>query len=231
MDQAVRRMRLLGLPGSLRKASELGAATEFEIRDLRLPLYNEDEDGADAPEIVRQFRRAIDQSDGIVIATPEYNHGIPGVLKNALDWASRPVGRSVLIEKPVLVMSVSPAFTGGVRAQAQIHETLLAIPARIVTPANRDRQRCRKRSRRARGRLCGGRLCGWTESVPCVGMGRIQIAYVRAFGSGISVARQAAQARRNFSPTQSGPDLARTRQAWTGLLLRRRVGTQNRLGF
>src|SRR5215470_18317641 len=62
-------------------------------------------------------------------------------------------------------------------------------------------------------------------------MGRIQIAYVRAFGSGISVARQAAQARRNFSPTQSGPDLARARQAWTGLLLRRRVGTQNRLGF
>src|SRR5262245_61532751 len=144
MDQAVRRMRLLGLPGSLRKASysravlrglkvELGAATEFEIRDLRLPLYNEDENGADAPEIVRQFRRAIDQSDGIVIATPEYNHGIPGVLKNALDLASRPLGRSVLIEKPVLVMSVSPAFTGGVRAQAQIHETLLAIPARIVT--------------------------------------------------------------------------------------------------
>ena len=144
MDQAVRRMRPLGLPVSLRKASysravlrglkvELGAATEFEIRDLRLPLYNEDEDGADAPEIVRQFRRAIDQSDGIVIATPEYNHGIPGVLKNALDWASRPLGRSVLIEKPVLVMSVSPAFTGGVRAQAQIHETLLAIPARIVT--------------------------------------------------------------------------------------------------
>src|SRR5262249_42847912 len=137
MDQAVRRMRLLGLPGSLRKASysravlrglkvELGAATEFEIRDLR-------QDGADAPESVRQFRRAIDQSDGIVIATPEYNHGIPGVLKNALDWASRPLGRSVLIEKPVLVMSVSPAFTGGVRAQAQIHETLLAIPARIVT--------------------------------------------------------------------------------------------------
>src|SRR5215467_14426876 len=78
MDQAVRRMRLLGLPGSLRKASysravlrglkvELGAATEFEIRDLRLPLYNEDEDGADAPEIIRQFRRAIDQSDDIVI--------------------------------------------------------------------------------------------------------------------------------------------------------------------
>jgi chromate reductase len=144
MDQAVRRTRLLGLPGSLRKTSysravlrgleiELGATADFEIRDVRLPLYNEDEDGAAAPEIVRQFRQAIDQSDGIVIATPEYNHGIPGVLKNALDWASRPIGRSVLIDKPVLAMSVSPASTGGVRAQAQVHETLLAIPAHIVT--------------------------------------------------------------------------------------------------
>jgi chromate reductase len=68
-----------------------------------------------------------------VIATPEYNHGIPGVLKNALDWASRPIGRSVPIDKPVLVISVSPASTGGVCAQTQVHETLLAIPAHIVT--------------------------------------------------------------------------------------------------
>jgi chromate reductase, NAD(P)H dehydrogenase (quinone) len=67
-----------------------------------------------------------------VIVTPEYNHGIPGVLKNALDWTSRPFGRSVLIGKPVLVMSVSPAFTGGVRAHVQAFETLLAIQARIV---------------------------------------------------------------------------------------------------
>ena len=58
---------------------------------------------------------------------------VPGVLKNALDWASRPIGRSVLIDKPVLAMSVSPASTGGVRAQAQVHETLLSIPAHIVT--------------------------------------------------------------------------------------------------
>jgi chromate reductase len=64
--------------------------------------------------------------------TPEYNHGMPGVLKNALDWASRPFGRSVLIDKPVLVISVSPAFTGGVRAQAQVNETLLSIPARVI---------------------------------------------------------------------------------------------------
>src|SRR5262249_26020287 len=78
------------------------------------------------------FRNAIGVSDGVVIVTPEYNHGIPGVLKNALDWASRPYGKSVLIDKPVLVISVSPAFTGGVRAQAQVNETLLSIPARIL---------------------------------------------------------------------------------------------------
>ncbi len=71
-------------------------------------------------------------SDGVVIATPEYNHGVPGVLKNALDWASRPLGGAALTGKPVLVISVSPAFTGGVRAQAQVNETLLAIHSRPV---------------------------------------------------------------------------------------------------
>jgi chromate reductase len=81
---------------------------------------------------VREFRDAIAYSDGLIIVTPEYNHGMPGVLKNALDWASRPYGKSVLIDKPVLVISVSPAFTGGVRALAQVNETLLSIPARLV---------------------------------------------------------------------------------------------------
>jgi chromate reductase, NAD(P)H dehydrogenase (quinone) len=135
--------RLVGLAGSLRKASysratlsglrdNLPAAVKLEICDLQLPLYNEDEDRADAPDEVRLFRNAIGGSDAVVIVTPEYNHGIPGVLKNALDWASRPFGKSVLIDKPVLVISVSPAITGGVRAQAQVNETLLSIPARIL---------------------------------------------------------------------------------------------------
>jgi chromate reductase len=64
--------------------------------------------------------------------SPEYNHGMSGVLKNALDWASRPHGRSVLKSKPVLTMTASPAFTGGVRAQQQMNETLASIPARPV---------------------------------------------------------------------------------------------------
>jgi len=106
--------RVVGLAGSLRKASysratllgirdNLPAAAKLEICDLQLSLYNEDKDGADTPDDVRMFRNAIGVSDGVVIVTPEYNHGIPGVLKNALDWASRPYGRSVLIDKPVLV--------------------------------------------------------------------------------------------------------------------------------
>ncbi|MER9595662.1 NAD(P)H-dependent oxidoreductase [Mesorhizobium sp. M0244] len=135
--------RLLGLPGSLRRGSyslavlrglqlALGPAVDLQIGDLRLPLYDQDEDGASTPQTVQAFRQAVAESDGIVIATPEYNHGIPGVLKNALDWASRPLGRSALTGKAVLVISVSPAFTGGVRAQAQANETLLAIQSRPV---------------------------------------------------------------------------------------------------
>lgn len=135
--------RLVGLAGSLRKASysratlsslrdHLPMSVEIDVCDLQLPLYNEDDDRADGPEPIRLFRDAIGTSDGVVIVTPEYNHGIPGVLKNALDWASRPFGKSVLIDKPVLVITVSPAFTGGVRAHAQVNETLLSIPARIL---------------------------------------------------------------------------------------------------
>ena len=136
-------VRLLGLPGSLRKASfsratliglrdNLPEKVTLEIHEPQLPLYNEDDDRANGLEQVVKFRDAIKNSDGIVIVTPEYNHGIPGVLKNALDWASRPYGRSVLAKKPTLAISVSPAFTGGVRAHAQLNETLLAIPALLA---------------------------------------------------------------------------------------------------
>jgi chromate reductase, NAD(P)H dehydrogenase (quinone) len=129
--------RILGICGSLRRASfsratlrgirnDLPATTTLEIVDPELPLYNQDQDGTNAPDTVRQLRTAIAESDGAVIVTPEYNHGIPGVLKNALDWASRPCGKSVL------AISVSPAFTGGVRAHAQVNETLLSIPACVL---------------------------------------------------------------------------------------------------
>src|SRR5260370_42299321 len=143
MHKPAAKARLIGMAGSLRKGSysrailssfrnHLAGTAILEIFDLQLPLYSEDDDGAAAPEAVRGFRHAISASDGVVIVTPEYNHGIPGVLKNALDWASRPFGDSALLGKPVLAISVSPAFTGGVRAHAQLNETLLSVQARIV---------------------------------------------------------------------------------------------------
>jgi chromate reductase len=97
-----------------------------------IPLYNEDDDAGHAPESARALRSAIEACDGVIMVSPEYNHGMSGVLKNALDWASRPHGLSVLKSKPVLTMTASPAFTGGVRAQQQMNETLASIPARPV---------------------------------------------------------------------------------------------------
>jgi chromate reductase len=137
-------LRLLGLSGSLRRASNctavlrglqdaLATRAVLDIFPLHaMPLYNEDDDAEHAPESVRALRSAIKASDGVIMISPEYNHGISGVLKNALDWASRPYGRSALRSKPVLTMTASPAFTGGVRAQQQMNETLAAIPARLV---------------------------------------------------------------------------------------------------
>jgi chromate reductase len=139
-----RPFRLLGLSGSLRRASNSTAVlrglqdalapsvalTIFPLHGIQ--LYNEDDDGEHAPDPVRALRSAVETSDGVIMISPEYNHGMSGVLKNALDWASRPYGRSALRGKPVLTMTASPAFTGGVRAQQQMNETLAAIPARLV---------------------------------------------------------------------------------------------------
>src|SRR5712671_2466706 len=135
-------LSLLGLSGSLRRASNstavlrglqdaLGPRGALNIFPLHgMPLYNEDDDGEHAPESVRALRSAIEASDGVIMISPEYNHGMSGVLKNALDWASRPYGRSALGSKQVLTMTASPALTGGVRAQQQMNETLVSIPAR-----------------------------------------------------------------------------------------------------
>lgn len=135
-------VRLTGLVGSLRKGSysravldgleaALPPGTHIDLADIRMPLYNEDEDGADACIQVRRLRRTIARADGLLVVTPEYNHSIPGPLKNALDWASRPRGSSVLRDKPVLVVSSSPAITGGMRANAQLIDMLLALKAHI----------------------------------------------------------------------------------------------------
>ncbi len=75
------------------------------------------------------MRPAIGRADGVIVVSPEYNYGLPGVLKNALDWASRPYAASTLTGKPVLTATESVAFTGGVRAHAPLNEVLLAIGA------------------------------------------------------------------------------------------------------
>jgi chromate reductase, NAD(P)H dehydrogenase (quinone) len=138
------RPRILGISGSLRKGSfstailraaskQIAGEADFEVLTLdEIPLYNQDLDTGSPPSTVTDLRQRIGGADGLVIATPEYNYGMPGVLKNALDWASRPYGQSRLTGKPVLTLSSSPAFTGGVRAQAQLNETLLANASLLV---------------------------------------------------------------------------------------------------
>lgn len=139
--------RLLGICGSLRANSfssailtALADATAdlatFDYADIgALPHFNQDLYVDPLPPPVRFLRDQISAADGLVIVSPEYNHGIPGVLKNALDWASRPHNGSPLRNKPVLIVTSSPAVTGGVRAQYQIRETVISALARpLNTP-------------------------------------------------------------------------------------------------
>ena len=135
-------VRLLAISGSLRRASHCtavlrslapllptGAALELFPLD-EVPMYNADLDGDSPPAAVAQLKAAIAAADGLVLCSPEYNYGIPGVLKNAIDWASRPGFASPLKGKPALVMTASPGTAGGVRAQAQIRDALAATLAR-----------------------------------------------------------------------------------------------------
>ena len=137
-------VRIAGISGSLRKASfstallnilaeKAAPAIEIELVTLEeIPLYNEDLDQEPAIPAVANLKKAIAESDGVLIVTPEYNHGVPGVLKNALDWVSRPVFESCFKGKPVSIMTSSLAFTGGVRAQYQLRETLISMHAHLV---------------------------------------------------------------------------------------------------
>ena len=138
-----RAIRILAISGSLRRASfctgliqQLAVQTPFmqiilhDISDI--PLYNEDLERDSKPAGVIRLSRAVAGSDGVLIVTPEYNHGMPGVLKNALDWVSQPFQQSAFVHKPVSLISTSLAFTGGVRAQYQLRETLHSMLAIVV---------------------------------------------------------------------------------------------------
>lgn len=127
-------LRILAFAGSLRGGSYnhalLRAATELapagmvlEIFDLApIPLYNGDIESQGDPPPVMAFKRAIGQADAVLIATPEYNHGVPGVLKNAIDWASRPPSGSPLNGKPAGIIGASPGITGTARGQSQLRQ-------------------------------------------------------------------------------------------------------------
>jgi chromate reductase, NAD(P)H dehydrogenase (quinone) len=140
-----RKPHILGIPGSLRRNSYSGAVlrglqeiasdrAHIDIFPLDLvPLYNADLDGDDKPASVVTLKNAIRDCAGLVLSSPEYNYGISGVLKNALDWVSRPGYQSVLKDKPVLIVTSSPGLVGGVRAQGQLRQTLAATLSRVIT--------------------------------------------------------------------------------------------------
>ena len=125
---------ILSIAGSLRKASynrallraaaELTpAGTTIEIFDLaEVPLYNGDVEAEGDPPAVAALKEAIASADGVLMATPEYNHGVPAVMKNAVDWASRPPGQAPLGGKPVGLIGASPGITGTARGQSQLRQ-------------------------------------------------------------------------------------------------------------
>ena len=138
-------LKLLGISGSLRPESHntnlLRNAEEvlpFDV-DLELwrglkaiPPYDETDDVHPGPPAVEALRASIAEADGILFATPEYNSSIPGQLKNALDWVSRPPARSPLRNKPVAVVGASTGAFGAVWAQADLRKVLAAIGARVI---------------------------------------------------------------------------------------------------
>ena len=139
-------MRVLGISGSLRRDSHntalLRAAgelveeqgAEFEVFDglKAIPAYDQDDDIGSGPIADARLRRAIADADAVLLATPEYNSSIPGVLKNAVDWASRPFATNPLRNKPLAVIGASTGMFGAVWAQAELRKVLGTTGARVA---------------------------------------------------------------------------------------------------
>src|SRR5215216_6663729 len=139
-------MRVLGISGSLRRDSHntrlLRAAgalfeaegAEFLVYDRlkEIPPYDEDDDHADAPAAVAHMRDAVAGADAVFFATPEYNSSIPGQLKNAVDWLSRPIASNALRNRPVAIVGASTGMFGAVWAQAELRKVLEATGARVA---------------------------------------------------------------------------------------------------
>jgi chromate reductase len=149
------KLSILAVPGSLRKASYNHAAlkaaqrlvppdAELEIFELHgIPPFNEDEEKT-PPERVSEFKKKIREADAILFATPEYNYSIPGVLKNAIDWASRPYGDSAWNGKPAAIMGASAGAYGTLRAQYHLRQSFVFLniqpvqqPEVLIGPASK----------------------------------------------------------------------------------------------
>ncbi|HWT22590.1 MAG TPA: NAD(P)H-dependent oxidoreductase, partial [Solirubrobacteraceae bacterium] len=137
--------RVLGISGSLRRDSHnsrllraagalLPPGAELEIWDglKAIPPYDEDDETAGRPAAVEELDAAIRAADVVLFATPEYNHSLPGTLKNALDWLSRPLAGNALWRKPVAVVGASTGLFGAVWAQAELRKVLGALGAEVL---------------------------------------------------------------------------------------------------
>ena len=137
--------KILGISGSLRRdshntsllraaAEAAGPDIEFVLYDglKQIPPYDEDDDVDPRPESVARLNEAIAAADAVFFSTPEYNSSIPGQLKNAIDWVSRPVATNALRNKPVAVVGASTGGFGAVWAQAELRKVLAAVGARVL---------------------------------------------------------------------------------------------------
>jgi chromate reductase len=175
---------ILGLAGSLRKGSYnrallreakelLPSDAKLDIFDLdEIPPFNQDLENA-MPAPAKEFKRRIRAADAILIATPEHNYSIPGVLKNAIDWASRPYGDNAFEGKPVAIMSASIGMLGGARAQYHLRQVFVFLD---MHPLNRpevmvpfaaerfdDKGRLADGAAREHIRTLLGALVAWTK--------------------------------------------------------------------
>jgi chromate reductase, NAD(P)H dehydrogenase (quinone) len=139
-------IRVAGIVGSLREGSlnkgllraavELtpaGMEIEIYTRLGDIPPYNDDVFQKGDPEPVADLKAFIRGADAILISTPEYNYGVPGVLKNAIDWASRPAGKSALNRKPAAIMGCSPGLGGTIRAQHALRQTFVFTETHVMS--------------------------------------------------------------------------------------------------